>query len=197
MREREYVLLARVLLARAEAVRALSLLQQMREIAVRQERRGSVREIRTLEAVALDMLGEQAHAAAALTDALAMAEPEEHIRIFVDAGLPLRTLLETLMRHHGGSFIQRVYGIVSSSRPPETPSAGNARSAAAPLVDPLSERELEVLGLLASGMSNQQIADELVISLDTVKKHVSHILGKLDAASRTQAVARARELAIG
>jgi LuxR family maltose regulon positive regulatory protein len=63
-------------------------------------------------------------------------------------------------------------------------------------VDPLSERELEVLGLLATGKSSQQIAAELVVSVDTVKKHVSHILGKLDAATRTQAVARARELAI-
>jgi len=62
------------------------------------------------------------------------------------------------------------------------------------LVEPLSERELEVLGLLAVGRSNQQIAEELVVALDTVKKHVSHVLDKLGAANRTQAVARAREL---
>jgi LuxR family maltose regulon positive regulatory protein len=62
------------------------------------------------------------------------------------------------------------------------------------LVEPLSERELEVLGLLAVGRSNQQIAQELVVALDTAKKHVSHILDKLGVANRTQAVARAREL---
>jgi LuxR family maltose regulon positive regulatory protein len=62
------------------------------------------------------------------------------------------------------------------------------------LVEPLSGRELEVLGLLAAGRSNQQIADELVVALGTVKKHVGHILDKLGAANRTQAVARARAL---
>jgi LuxR family maltose regulon positive regulatory protein len=64
------------------------------------------------------------------------------------------------------------------------------------IVEPLTSRELEVLQLLAAGMSNHAIARELVVSLDTVKKHVSHILGKLGAASRTEAVARARQLAL-
>jgi LuxR family maltose regulon positive regulatory protein len=66
----------------------------------------------------------------------------------------------------------------------------------AALVEPLSDRELEVLALLAVGRSNQQIADELVVVLDTVKKHVGHILEKLGAANRTQAVARARALGL-
>jgi LuxR family transcriptional regulator, maltose regulon positive regulatory protein len=64
------------------------------------------------------------------------------------------------------------------------------------LVAPLTPRELEVLGLLAAGRPNQAIAEELVITLDTVKRHVSHVLGKLGAANRTQAVARARELGL-
>jgi LuxR family transcriptional regulator, maltose regulon positive regulatory protein len=194
--EREYLLLARSLMARGDPGRALALLQRMREVAESQARGGSVREIRVLEAAAFDALGEQALAIAALAQALAMAEPEEHLRIFVDGGARLRKLLEKLTqrRDGGGGFIQRVYGIVSSGTPAE--SASNPKAAMAALVDPLSERELEVLGLLATGMSNQQIAEELVVSMDTVKKHVSHILAKLDAASRTQAVARARELAI-
>ncbi len=77
-------------------------------------------------------------------------------------------------------------------------AAGAGRRAAAPagLVDPLTARELEVLGFLAAGASNQRIAEELVVSLDTVKKHVSHVLGKLGATNRTEAVARARQLAI-
>jgi len=62
------------------------------------------------------------------------------------------------------------------------------------LAEPLTDRELEVLGLLAAGMANQQIARELVVALETAKKHVSHVLGKLGAVNRTQAVARAREL---
>ena len=72
-----------------------------------------------------------------------------------------------------------------------------ARAAAVPgLLEPLSERELEVLQLLAAGRPNRAIADELVITLDTVKRHVTHILEKLGAANRTQAVARARELGL-
>jgi len=62
------------------------------------------------------------------------------------------------------------------------------------LIDPLTSRELEVLQMLAAGKSNQAIAGELVVTLDTVKKHVSHLLGKLGAANRTEAVTRAREL---
>ena len=75
-----------------------------------------------------------------------------------------------------------------------TPDAGQATPAQPGLVDPLTGRELEVLGMLAAGRPNQAIADELVITLDTVKKHVGHMLGKLGAANRTEAVARAREL---
>jgi LuxR family transcriptional regulator, maltose regulon positive regulatory protein len=72
---------------------------------------------------------------------------------------------------------------------PATPPAGG-------LVDPLSDREQEVLGLLAAGRSNQQIAEELVVALNTVKKHVGHIFAKLGAANRTEATARARELGL-
>ena len=64
------------------------------------------------------------------------------------------------------------------------------------IVEPLTAREREVLGMLAAGRSNQAIASELVVTLDTVKKHVSHLLGKLGAANRTEAVARARELGL-
>jgi LuxR family maltose regulon positive regulatory protein len=194
MREREYLLLARSLVGRGQPRRALALLRRMREVANFQERGGSVREMLVLEAVAFDTLGDQSHAVTTLRDALGMAEPEEHVRIFMDAGPRLRTLLEKLMERRSGKFIQRVHGIVSGRAAVESSSSRNTGSAA--LVDPLSQRELEVLVLLATGMSNQQIAAELVVSVDTVKKHVSHILGKLDAATRTQAVARARELAV-
>ena len=71
---------------------------------------------------------------------------------------------------------------------------GQAPHAVPGLVEPLTSRELEVLGLLAAGRSNQAIAGQLVVTLDTVKKHVSHVLDKLGAANRTEAVARAREL---
>jgi LuxR family maltose regulon positive regulatory protein len=194
MREREYLLLARSLIARGEPGRALALLQRMREVATSQERAGSVREIRALESIAFDMMGAQSDALAALQNACGMAEPEEHVRIFMDAGIRLRPLLEKLTQRQSGRFTQHVHAILTSGPPVEPTSKPKVGSAT--LVDPLSERELEVLGLLATGISNQQIATELVVSVDTVKKHVSHILGKLDATTRTQAVTRARELAI-
>ena len=76
------------------------------------------------------------------------------------------------------------------------PRSGTARAAAPGLVEQLTSRELEVLTMLAAGRSNQAIAGELVVTLDTVKKHVGHILGKLGAANRTEAVARARQLGL-
>ena len=80
----------------------------------------------------------------------------------------------------------------------QTGASPNRRAAAAPpgLVEPLTDRELEVLRLLAAGRSNQRIARDLVVALDTVKKHVTHILGKLGAANRTEAAARARQLGL-
>ena len=74
------------------------------------------------------------------------------------------------------------------------PDPGQGTAAVAGIVEPLTAREREVLGMLAAGRSNQAIASELVVTLDTVKKHVSHVLGKLGAANRTEAVTRAREL---
>jgi LuxR family maltose regulon positive regulatory protein len=134
-------------------------------------------------------------------EALALAWPESYLRVFVDEGAPLASLLGTLLavESRGGlvrqlppDYLRRLTdafkhaGVASSRR--------GRRGAMPGLVEPLSERELVVLGLLATGRSNQQIAEELVVVLDTVKKHVSRILDKLGVANRTQAVARAREL---
>jgi LuxR family maltose regulon positive regulatory protein len=76
------------------------------------------------------------------------------------------------------------------------PPPGRAAAALPGLAEPLTDRELEVLRLLAAGSSNQRIAHDLVVALDTVKKHMTHILGKLGAANRTEAVARARQLGL-
>lgn len=88
------------------------------------------------------------------------------------------------------SALQRAFGPRPGSDPGRTPAAVPG------LIEPLTNRELEVLAILATGKSNQAIADELVVSLDTVKKHVTHVLDKLGAANRTQAVARARKLSL-
>jgi LuxR family maltose regulon positive regulatory protein len=121
--------------------------------------------------------------------------------VFVDEGAPMAALLGTLLaagprgalaRQIPPAYLRR---LTDAFQQAGVASSGRGRHGAVPgLVEPLSERELQVLGLLAVGRSNQQIAEELVVALDTAKKHVSHILDKLGVANRTQAVARAREL---
>jgi LuxR family transcriptional regulator, maltose regulon positive regulatory protein len=125
--------------------------------------------------------------------------------VFVDEGAPMAALLGKLMT--AGAAPAAAVGDI---RPDELARLAQAfagdglpvgqhdgRAAVVPgLVEPLSDRELQVLRLVAAGRSNQQIADELVVVLDTVKKHVGHLLAKLGAANRTQAVARARELGL-
>jgi len=161
-----------------------------------------------LRALALDAVGDQAAGLAALAEALALAGPGGYVRVFVDEGAPMARLLGRLAAAYrtgrvalpGGVPPAYLDRLARAFQPRGAPAAAPATSrdpaGVAGLVEPLSEREVEVLGLLAAGRSNQQIADELVVVLDTVKKHVGHILDKLGAANRTQAVARARALGL-
>jgi LuxR family maltose regulon positive regulatory protein len=204
--EREYLVLARVLLADHAADRALGLLERLHTQAVAQGRTGSVIEIRALQALALQASGDQAGALAALAEALTLAAPEGHLGVFVDEGAPMATLLGKLATtpatgqavaaaHVPPAYLDRLLEAFEQAGQAVLPRS--RRGAALPgLVAALSAREVEVLQLLAAGKSNPAIAAELVITLDTVKRHVTHILDKLGAANRTQAVARARELGL-
>jgi len=202
-REREHLVLARVLLAQGEAERALALLGRLHAAAAAQDRAGSLIEVGALRALALVASGDADRAVDALAAVLTLACPQGYIRVFADEGPPMAALLARLIavqrtgRAVAGvpldclARLQRAFDTGSSAaghRPGTVAVQG--------IVEPLTSRELEVLGLLAAGRSNQAIARELVVSLDTVKKHVGHILGKLGAASRTEAVARARQLAL-
>ena len=203
-REPGYLVLARVLLARGEADRALALLERLRAGAAAQARAGSLIEIGALRALALAASGEEKAAVHALAGALTIACPQGYVRVFADEGPPMAALLGRLIaaQRTGRAAarvpleclarLQRAFD-AGPSAPDHRPGTGAAMQG---IVEPLTSRELEVLQLLAAGMSNQGIARELVVSLDTVKKHVSHVLGKLGAASRTEAVARARLLAL-
>jgi len=198
-REREYLLLARVLLAQGAAERALELLHRLHAHADAQQRLGSVLEIQVLEVAALDSIDAHSDALAALSEAVVAAEPDGQIRVFVDGGTRIGALLDRLrlpdVSADYQSRLREAFRPTPANRPAQLTHLPTAPVGPG-LVEPLSKREQEVLALLASGMSNQQIADELVVTLDTVKKHVSHILDKLEATSRTQAVARARDLAL-
>ena len=201
-----YLALVRVLLAQDLPNEALGLLGRLHSAAVTEGRTGSVIELRALQALALAASGDEASAVAALAEALALAWPQGYIRVFADEGAPMHALLRRLVAAQRrdrtiarGIPLEYLGRLVRAFEQEAARSASAARPSVAilaGLVEPLSERELEVLRRLAAGKPNQKIADELSVALDTVKKHVTHILVKLGAANRTEATARARALGL-
>ena len=155
----------------------------------------SVIEVLALEALALRGRGDNAAAFRALERALVLAEPAGYIRMFVDEGESAQSLisdfrLEIVKRTRDDSS-QRLCAYCDkllAAFPAPT------RAARPSIVEPLSDREIEVLRLIAIGASNQEIAEKLVVAVNTVKRHVSHIFDKLQVTNRTQAVAKARDL---
>jgi LuxR family maltose regulon positive regulatory protein len=204
--EPEHLLLARVLLAQDRPGPALELLDRLYASAVAQDRIGSVIEAGALRTLALAASGQEADAVSALAGLLTLAGPRGYVRVFADEGPPMAALLGQLIAGQRTGRGERRIPIGYLARlnrafdTASATSASDARRGSAPaapgIVEPLTNRELEVLQMLAEGQSNQAIAAQLVITLDTVKKHVSHLLGKLGAANRTEAVARARELGL-
>jgi LuxR family maltose regulon positive regulatory protein len=186
LRQQEHLVLVRLLLARAEPGPALALLDRLHEAAAGQGRTGNVIEVLALRALALAAAGSPAQAVDVLREALTLGRSQGYVRVFADEGAAMTSLVARVDGVPAGYLarVQRACGL---------PGRVAARQ---PLVDPLTGRELEVLALLAAGTSNQGIADQLVVTLDTVKKHVTHVLAKLGAANRTEAVARARQLAL-
>jgi LuxR family maltose regulon positive regulatory protein len=201
-REPGYLVLARVLLAQQRPAEALALLDRLHAAAAAQDRTGSLIEIGALRALALAACGQDSDAVDALADALTLACPQGYVRVFADEGPPMAALLTRLIaaqRARSGfpAAASVPLGYLARLRNAFGPEPAAPHAAAVPgLIDPLTSRELEVLQMLAAGKSNQAIAGQLVVTLDTVKKHVSHLLGKLGAANRTEAVTRARELGL-
>ena len=196
----DHVMLARILIAQERLDEATRLLPRLLEAAEAGGRTARSIEILNLQALAFQARGEPARAMTALERALTLAEPEGFVRIFVDEGPPMaRSALRS----------RSLVGSRQTMPPGCWPPSHDRRTAmqtAAPseisssdiraLVEPLSERELEVLQLIAEGLTNPEIASRLFLSLNTVKAHTRNIYGKLDVHSRTQAVARARALGV-
>jgi LuxR family transcriptional regulator, maltose regulon positive regulatory protein len=206
-REREYLVLVRVLLAQQAPERALGLLGRLHALAAAQGRTGSLIEIQALQALALHAGGDQAAALGMLAEALTLGAPEGYLRVFVDEGPPMAALLHPLLVSRRQEqpalaeavpreYLARLADAFEQAGLPVRPSVGRGGAVVAGLVEPLTARELEVLGLLAAGAPNRAIAQQLVVSLETVKKHLSHLFDKLGVANRTQAVARARQLGL-
>jgi LuxR family maltose regulon positive regulatory protein len=206
-REFETLTLARVLLADSQSADALGLLERLRRAAEAGSRMGSAIEARVLQALTLEGQGQTAEALAALGQALSLAEPEGYVRLFADEGAPLADLLrQATSQGIARNYVNRLltaFAIPADRdlgarlrRPEGAPPPSSPVFHPPRLVEPLTDRELEVLRLIAVGLSNREIAEELVLAVTTVKKHASNIYGKLGIRSRTQAVARAEELGL-
>jgi LuxR family transcriptional regulator, maltose regulon positive regulatory protein len=201
LREGDHLVLARVLLAQVQPEQALGLLERLDALAASQGRTGSLIGIRALRALALQAADEHQGALTLLAETLELAAPEGHVRVFADEGPPMAALLRSLLgtrrraRAAAGAGTEHLHRVIQAFQPVTAQSDSTARAVRG-LIEPLTDRELEVLRLLAAGRRNRDIAAELVVTLETVKKHTSHIFAKLGAANRTQAVAHARRLGL-
>lgn len=187
VRDYEQLTFARLLLATGRSAEAVGLLQRLLAAAEAGRREGSAIEALTLLALAHDSAANGAEALAAVEEALTRAGVEGFVRIFLDAGAPMRALLKTAVRQGGGA--DRAAAVLAADGPP--PSRAQPG-----LVDELSRRELDVLRLLRSELSGPEIAAELVVSINTVRTHTKNIFMKLGVTSRRAAVRRADELGL-
>jgi len=189
-RTAEYITLVRVLLAQGQPDEALAVLRPLQEIAERWGLNERVIRFQVLKALAFRARDDVAQALAALERALSLARPAGYVRPFVDEGQSMaRLLYRAVERGIAPEYAGRLLAAFPASAPA-------AREPQADVVESLSQREVEVLGLIAEGLSNQEIAHRLFISVHTVKWHTGNVYGKLSVNSRTQAVARARTLGL-
>jgi LuxR family maltose regulon positive regulatory protein len=215
VRAMEYVTLAQVYIARDRPVEALRVIKPMLQAMERAGWTTFVTQLMALQALALQARGDTNQAIAVLARTLSTAEPSGFVRLFIDEGQPMLTLLRQAISHGiATGYVAKLLAAFEDETkddgrkakgrklPDAPPSSFVFRhssldvSEVAGLIEPLSERELEVLGLIAAGLSNREIADQLVVAISTVKTHINNIYRKLDVSKRTQAVARGRELGL-
>ena len=213
LREFDHITLARVLLARYQSDRAdgsisgvVGLLELLLKAAEEGGRKGNVIEILGLQAIAYHAQGNLPAALMSLQHALMLAEPEGYVRMFLDEGSSMMQLLaavrrlpeasapEIMPRQGLPTYTDKLLAAFEAEKrksedKPDLPPAQ-------PLIDSLSQRELKILQLIAQGLSNREIGERLFLALDTVKGHNRKIFNKLQVQSRTEAIARARELGL-
>jgi LuxR family maltose regulon positive regulatory protein len=184
---------ARVHLAQGDAAAALATLDPLRQQMEAKGWQDETLKVLVLQAVALHAHGEKDDAVQLLGDALALAEPGGFIRTFVDEGAPMAQLLyQAAARGIMPDYTAKLLAVFEA----EEQKSESISPPSQPLVEPLSPRELQVLQLIAQGLSNREISERLFLALDTVKGHNRRIYGKLGAKNRTQAINKARALNI-
>jgi len=206
LHEREYLTLARVRIAQRRDVPAdripgqtnlflqdvLHLLRRLLTDAEAKARGSSVLELLLLQTQVFAAQGERHEAFSTLKRCLSLAEPEGYVRLFVDEGPPMLVLLRQALAR--GITPHYVAMLLAAFGDPAYGAAARPASSYGLLIEPLTERERDVLQLLAEGASNREIAQRLILSTGTVKKYVYNICGKLGVQSRMQALVRARAL---
>ena len=189
--EFEYLTLARLEIANP-LVNAL--LARLLQAAETQKRLGSVLDILLVQSLAYEAQSDHLHALAALKRALSLAEPEGYIRIFVDEGEPMRQLIEKQSRnqdHLQSDYVDKL--LAAFTQPQDVPKSAIIHQKPN-MIEPLSERELEVLKLLRTELSGPEIASRLFVSLNTFRTHTKNIFNKLGVNNRRMAVHQAKEL---
>jgi LuxR family transcriptional regulator, maltose regulon positive regulatory protein len=218
LHEFDHIILARVLLARYQSDHAdgsisavVGLLERLLKAAEEGGRKGSVIEILVLQAIANHAQGNLPAALLPLQQALVLAAPEGYVRMFLDEGASMLQLLreasareicpETTDKLLAAFEADKQPGLTTSpgkseDKPDLSPALPEEHRDGEPLIEPLSQRELKILKLIAQGLSNREIGERLFLALDTVKGHNRKIFDKLQVQSRTEAVARAHELGL-
>jgi LuxR family maltose regulon positive regulatory protein len=188
---------ARVHLAQGNSAAALALLEPLRQEAEAKGWADEQLKVMVLQAIALHAQGKKSKALQLLGDALAQAELGGFIRIFIDEGMPMAQLLsEAGARGINPDYTGKLLAVFEADKRSSAESLRRTPRCSQPLIEPLSQRELEVLDLIAQGLSNREISERLFVALITVKGHNQRIFGKLQVQRRTEAVARARELGL-
>jgi LuxR family maltose regulon positive regulatory protein len=199
--EFEHIMLARVLIAKHQndplagsIHEAIDLLERLLQAAEAVRRMGSVIEILVVQVLALQAQGNVSQALASMERALVLAEPEGYVRIFVDEGEPMRSLIEKQSRGQEKPILGYVNKLLAAFASPMAIPQPKTDDLQPTIIEPLSERELEVLRFLGTELSGPEIASKLIVSLNTLRTHTKNIFNKLGVNNRRAAVRRAEEL---
>jgi LuxR family maltose regulon positive regulatory protein len=196
MQKYEHIVLARLLVALDRAAEALDQLEPLLDLARQRGRVDLIIEVQILRALAWRMAGDDGQAMEALAEALSLAEPGGWVLTFLDEGPVMADLLRRAASQ--GIALPYVASLLAAldAREHDEGATEPQYHPAQPLIEPLSEREMEVLRLLSAGLSNPEIAEQLYIAVSTVRSHCKSIYGKLDVHKRWDAVHRAQELGL-